>query len=128
MDNDDKPIANPSDHLANERTFLAWIRTSIAIMGFGFVVVKFALFIKQVSLVLTSKQPILPGKGYSTHIGIFLVAAGVYMAFHSYLRYRITEKQLIDKSYQPSFLPALLLMLAIVIIGILLVVYLVPGL
>lgn len=31
------------DHMANERTFLAWIRTSIGIMAFGFVVEKFAL-------------------------------------------------------------------------------------
>ena len=37
---------NRSDHMANERTFLAWVRTSIAIMAFGFVVEKFALFIK----------------------------------------------------------------------------------
>lgn len=35
------------DHMANERTFLAWIRTSIGIMAFGFVVEKFVLFIKQ---------------------------------------------------------------------------------
>lgn len=128
MDDNDKPIAYPSDHLANERTFLAWIRTSIAIMGFGFVVVKFALFIKQVSLVLNNKQTLLPGKGYSTQIGILLVAVGVFMAFYSYLRYRITEKQLINKAYKPSFLPSLLLTLAILIIGILLVIYLVPGL
>lgn len=33
--------------MANERTFLAWIRTSIGIMAFGFVVEKFALFIKK---------------------------------------------------------------------------------
>jgi len=33
MDNNNKIVNNPSDHLANERTFLAWIRTSIAIMG-----------------------------------------------------------------------------------------------
>jgi putative membrane protein len=56
-----KQAINPSDHLANERTFLAWIRTSVAIMGFGFVVVKFALFIKQIPLVLTRKQTVLPG-------------------------------------------------------------------
>ena len=43
---------NASDHLANERTFLAWIRTSIGIMAFGFVVVKFSLFVKQISLIL----------------------------------------------------------------------------
>jgi putative membrane protein len=34
--------------MANERTFLAWIRTSIAIMAFGFVVEKFGLFLRQV--------------------------------------------------------------------------------
>ena len=35
-----------SDHAANERTYLAWIRTAIAIMAFGFVVEKFDLFLK----------------------------------------------------------------------------------
>ena len=128
MDDNNTPIANPSDHLANERTFLAWVRTSIAIMGFGFVVVKFALFIKQISLVLNNKQTVLPGKGYSSHIGILLVAIGVFMAFYSYIRYRITEKQLSDGAYRPSFLPSLLLTLAILIVGVLLVIYLIPEL
>jgi putative membrane protein len=125
---EDKIITNPSDHLANERTFLAWIRTSVAIMGFGFVVVKFALFIKQISLVLNTKQAILPGKGYSTQIGIMLVGVGAFMALYSYLRYRITEKQLINKAYNPSSLPSLLLTIGIVVVGVLLVIYLVPGL
>jgi putative membrane protein len=126
--NKDTSTANPADHLANERTFLAWIRTSIAIMGFGFVVVKFALFIKQISLMLTVKQNVLPGKGYSAQIGILLVGLGAFMALYSYIRYRITEKQLLNKAYKPSFLPSLLLTLAILVIGTLLVVYLVPDL
>ncbi|OJW14457.1 DUF202 domain-containing protein [Mucilaginibacter sp. 44-25] len=125
---ENKPTSNPSDHLANERTFLAWIRTSVAIMGFGFVVVKFALFIKQISLVLNTKQTVLPGKGYSTQIGILLVGIGAFMALYSYLRYRNTEKQLLNKAYKPSQLPSLLLTLAIVIVGALLVIYLIPGL
>ena len=128
QDEKSKSSANPSDHLANERTFLAWIRTSIAIMGFGFVVVKFALFIKQISLVLTNKQAVLPGKGYSTQIGILLVAVGAFMAMYSYLRYRTTEKQLINSAYKPSVLPALILTIGIVIVGTLLVIYLIPGL
>jgi putative membrane protein len=45
-------VLNRCVHMANERTFLAWIRTSIGIMAFGFVVEKFALFIKQMSLIL----------------------------------------------------------------------------
>jgi putative membrane protein len=44
------------EHLANERTFLAWIRTSIALMGFGFVIVKFTLFLKEISLLLEAKD------------------------------------------------------------------------
>ncbi|MFZ6006727.1 MAG: YidH family protein, partial [Nitrospirota bacterium] len=42
-------VRNRRVHMANERTFLAWIRTSIGIMAFGFVVEKFALFVKQIS-------------------------------------------------------------------------------
>ncbi|HXM85130.1 MAG TPA: DUF202 domain-containing protein, partial [Stellaceae bacterium] len=33
------------DHAANERTFLAWVRTSIALMAFGFLIEKFDLFL-----------------------------------------------------------------------------------
>lgn len=64
---------NTSDHLANERSFLAWIRTSIGIMAFGFVVVKFSLFVKQISLIL-GKENIIHSKGYSGIVGIVLVA------------------------------------------------------
>src|SRR6202034_770167 len=38
-------IRNYSDHAANERTFLAWVRTGIAVTAFGFVIEKFNLFI-----------------------------------------------------------------------------------
>lgn len=121
-----KPAINPSDHLANERTFLAWIRTSIAMMGFGFVVVKFSLFIKQLSIVLAGKT-ILPGKGFSASIGIALVAIGALLALLSYVRYNHTEKQLLNKTYHPSFVLSLLLTIAIVLISLLLLWYLLPS-
>jgi putative membrane protein len=123
----EKLKASASDHLANERTFLAWIRTSIAMMGFGFVVVKFTLFIKQLSLVLTD-EVILPGKGYSSSIGVLLVAFGALIALASFVRYRITERQLADKTYTPSYLLTLLVTGSILVISILLIVYLWPGL
>lgn len=117
---------NASDHLANERTFLAWIRTSIALMAFGFVVVKFALFIKQISIVLAGKV-ILPGKGYSATIGIFFVAIGALMALLAYFRYKHTEKQLTEHNYQPSFMLSLVLTLSIIIMSGLLIYYLLPS-
>jgi inner membrane protein YidH len=39
-------IKRHSDHAANERTFLAWVRTGIAIIALGFVVEKFNLFVR----------------------------------------------------------------------------------
>ena len=40
---------NASDYLAAERTFLAWLRTALALMGFGFVVARFGLFLRRCS-------------------------------------------------------------------------------
>jgi putative membrane protein len=118
--------ASASDHLANERTFLAWIRTSIAIMGFGFVVVKFSLFLRQLSYVLGEKM-VLPGKGYSPVIGIALVITGALMAFLAFVRYRNIESHLIKGTYFPSFVLSLLMTIAILIVSLLLVLYLVPS-
>ena len=44
------PIDDPRVYLAAERTFLAWIRTSVSLMGFGFLIARFALFIREYGL------------------------------------------------------------------------------
>jgi len=123
---DVKKPSGPSDHLAYERTFLAWIRTSIAIMGFGFVVVKFSLFIKQLSIALGEKI-ILPGKGYSPIIGISLVIIGAVMALLAFVRFKNIQHHLQQGSYFPSFALSLLMTIAIVIISLMLVLYLLPS-
>ncbi|MEP7141598.1 MAG: DUF202 domain-containing protein [Ferruginibacter sp.] len=122
----DKKIAGPTDHLANERTFLAWIRTSIAMMGFGFVIVKFALFVRQISVALGDKM-VMPGKGYSAIIGVLMVAFGAIMATLAYLRYSNIEKQLINNTYFPTKWLSALVTLSIIIGSILLVLYLLPN-
>lgn len=119
--------ANVADHLANERTFLAWLRTSIALMGFGFVVVKFSLFVKQLSLMLTDKA-IVPVKGFSAYIGISLVIIGAATALIGFIRYRQIRKQLINQNFAPSFNLLLLLTVAVLIVSAMLIWYLVPNL
>ncbi|QEC69343.1 DUF202 domain-containing protein [Panacibacter ginsenosidivorans] len=115
---------NASDHLANERTFLAWIRTSIGIMAFGFVVVKFSLFIKQIALLL-QKDAIIPQRGYSAVIGILLVIVGAVVLLFSFIRYKRTERQLANESYRSSPALVFLLTIIILIISILLILYLI---
>ena len=110
--------------LANERTHLAWIRTSIAIMAFGFVVVKFTLFVKQISL-LVQKPLSVPGHGYASMIGIFLVALGAVIALLSFLQFKRVERQLLNVSYRPSTLLSTTLTVSIILVGILLVAYLI---
>lgn len=125
MDEPKKP-GSATDHLANERTFLAWMRTSIGIMAFGFVVVKFSLFIKQISLIL-GKENIIHSKGYSGIVGIILVAVGTVTAVLSYIRYRRAEKQLNEGYYQHSSLLITVLTAFIFLVSVFLIVYLIDS-
>ena len=52
-------IKRYSDHAANERTFLAWVRTAIAVMAFGFLIERFDLFLKYLAPQL-AQRPVTP--------------------------------------------------------------------
>jgi putative membrane protein len=119
-------MANRNDHLANERTFLAWIRTSLGIMAFGFVIVKFALLIKQISFVIKEATP-PPRHGYSYVMGISLVAFGAVIAILAFIKYLATEKQIDQEKYRPSFLLSAILAAAVLLIGIFMVIYLIQS-
>ena len=109
--------------MANERTFLAWIRTGIAIMAFGFVVERFALFLRQLAFLL-GKESAFPQRGLSTIFGIFLVALGALMGVLAFVRYKKVESEIDEDTYQPSLLLDILLTIAVLAVGIFLIVYL----
>lgn len=114
---------SPNDFLANERTFLAWIRTSIGIMAFGFVVEKFSLFVKQITMLVGAENIVQP-RGNSALIGIILVAAGAVTVVLSYIRYRLTEKRLKEGVYVHSSLLLTIITAFIFLVSILLIAYL----
>jgi putative membrane protein len=119
-----RKIPNRRVHMANERTFLAWIRTSIAIMAFGFVVEKFSLFVKQMGYYL-GKEVVPPSPGYSSAFGILLVLLGVVMGSLAFLRYKNVEKQIEDNTYRPSPILTVMLFLSMLSIGVFLTLYLI---
>ncbi len=123
-DRESKGKHNRRVHMANERTFLAWIRTSVAIMAFGFVVEKFSLFVKQMAYYL-GKEASPPPPGYSSIIGIILVGLGVVMGVLAFVRYKSVERQIEDDTFKSSGILSVLLFLSILSIGIFLVLYLV---
>jgi len=115
-----------TDHLANERTFLAWIRTSIGIMAFGFVVVKFSLFVRQISMLL-GKETLVQQRGYSAIMGIVLVLVGTITSILAYIRYKQTEKQLKAEQYEHSSLLLTVLTGFIFLVSVFLILYLVQS-
>ena len=66
---------DPRVHFAAERTFLAWIRTGLALMGFGFVVARFGLFLKEMS----GHAPGVKTYGFSLWAGSAMVLLGAMM-------------------------------------------------
>ncbi len=119
-------VTNRSDHMANERTFLAWVRTSIAIMAFGFVVEKFAIFIKRLSYFLEKTDTsavTTPSSEYSTIFGVVLVAIGALIGLLAFVRYKKVEREIFENTYRPWIMLDVLVTMLILIIGIFLAFY-----
>jgi Domain of unknown function (DUF202) len=66
-------IKNFGDHSANERTFLAWVRTAIGIMAFGFLVEKFDLFLELAAPSLAGRTISIPGQRFGNVAGLSLI-------------------------------------------------------
>lgn len=77
MEEQRKPArATLGDYFAAERTLLAWIRTGLALMGFGFVVARFGLFLQEIQIVHMAP---VRSYGFSLRFGIALIALGVFV-------------------------------------------------
>jgi putative membrane protein len=81
-----------SDHAANERTFLAWVRTAIAVMAFGFVIERFDLFLRATASQAALKQLAPHGGKFANAAGLTFIAIGVFMFVISGLRFVRTTK------------------------------------
>jgi inner membrane protein YidH len=92
-------IPGYSDHAANERTFLAWVRTGIAVIAFGFVIEKFNLFLETIARVAVGERVVLPrhlSGRIGDYEGLVLILGGVAMVVLATARFARTTRLLDD--------------------------------
>lgn len=101
---------NPSrirDHLANERTYLAWMRTGIALLGFGVVIVRLRAF----------QVPLIPRPGNGWKLGLVFSLVGLITVWLSTGHYFAVRRDIEEDTYEPTDRWVLLFSLAVMILG-----------
>lgn len=117
-------IRSYSDHAANERTFLAWVRTAVAIMAFGFVVEKFNIFVETARAALGVRAPHLASQRFGEVVGLVLMVMGLAMVAVAAGRFLRTARAIDDDGEAPGpgarldvSLAVLLLLLGCALVG-----------
>jgi putative membrane protein len=115
---------DPRVYFAAERTFLAWIRTGLGLMGIGFAVSRFGLFFRQLSATETHLPP--HTTGISLWSGVSLVALGVIVNLSAVLRHFQLIHELSSGTWRPGRVSrdAVILGLLLAAIGVGMAVYL----
>ena len=118
--------ADPRVRFAGERTLLAWLRTGLALMGFGFVVARFGLFLREIAaaghMALHQRST-----SWSLWIGTGLISLGVVVSLFAafeYFRFVRMSKQ--GRTYAPrTAMLAVVVAVILALLGIVMVVYLI---
>lgn len=110
-------IDRQREHQANERTFLAWLRTSVALIGFGFAIARFGLFLRQLQAALTQGDVSSNSFFNSENLGVSLVVFGVIVIALATWRYNQVFWQIERGDYRPNRLIVWLLAGVVMILG-----------
>lgn len=111
-----------AEYLANERTFLAWVRTSIAVITLGFVVAKFGLWLGE--LALTSTQFARLRTGASIPVGIGMMLFGGLLVVLAAWRYHVVNHQIERGEVKADRGLIILVTVLVIVLSLVMVVYL----
>lgn len=95
------------DHLANERTYLAWMRSAIALMGFGVVIARLRLF----------QAPMIPTPGNGWKLGLVFSLVGLITVILSTQHYFAVRYDIDEDTYEPPDRWIVISSLAILLLG-----------
>jgi putative membrane protein len=117
---------DPRVRFAAERTLLAWLRTGLALMGFGFVVARFGLFLREIAAI--GHIPIQQhATGSSLWIGVGLISLGIAISLLAcYEYYRFIQASKLGQTYLPrTVLLAVVVAVILGLLGVVMAIYLI---
>ena len=126
-DEEDSP-ERLQQYLANQRTFLSWVRTSIALIGLGFAIERFGIFLQQFRMIADPSQagklPITTTHEYSALVGIGMIVVGTGLIFYALKNYLDNNNTIASGKYTPKNAIIYTTSVAIIGLGIIMIIFL----
>jgi putative membrane protein len=129
FDDEEDSSERSQQYLANQRTFLSWVRTSIALIGLGFAIERFSIFLQQFRLIA---DPDTAGNvasstvdEYSALVGIGMIVVGTGLVVYALKNYLESNKTIASGKYAPKNAIVYAASAAIIGLGIIMIIFLV---
>jgi putative membrane protein len=129
FDDEEDSSERLQQYLANQRTFLSWVRTSIALIGLGFAIERFSIFLQQFRLIA---DPDTPGNAasataheYSALVGIGMIVVGTGLIIYALKNYLDSNKTIASGRYMPKNAIVYTASAAIMGVGIIMIIFLI---
>ncbi|MBD2526063.1 DUF202 domain-containing protein [Nostoc sp. FACHB-133] len=110
-------IDRQREHQANERTFLAWLRTSISLIGFGFAIARFGIFLQQLNIAITQHETPVNPLSNSENLGVALVVFGILAVALAAWRYNQVFWQIERADYKPNRIIVWIMTGVVIVLG-----------
>jgi putative membrane protein len=106
FDDEEDSSERLQQYLANQRTFLSWMRTSIALIGLGFAIERFSIFLQQFPLIagtdITGNATSATAPNYSALVGIGMIIVGTSLIVYALKNFLDTNKTIASGRFMPK--------------------------
>ena len=132
FDDEEDSSERLQQYLANQRTFLSWVRTSIALIGLGFAIERFSLFLQQFRLIAnpdtTGNAASATAHDYSALVGIGMIIMGTGLIVYALKNYLESNKTIASGKYIPKNAIIYTASATIIGLGIIMIIFLIAQL
>jgi len=112
-----------TEYLANERTFLAWIRTCIAVISLGFVIARFGVWLRELAARIDPKIQVRSTR-FSLLVGVAMMAFGSALTLLAARRYRGINRAIDRGEFQADRGLVVVVTIAVALLGAVMIAYL----